>query len=47
MKRLAKQIVKQNPSGTIEEQALELYNSALSSPSFNQCKKLIRQARGK
>ena len=44
-KKIAKNIVKENPRGTIEDQALELYNSALSSPPFYKCKELIREAR--
>ena len=43
--KIAKQIVKENPKANIHEQAQELYISALSSPSFNKCKQLIRQAR--
>ena len=44
-KKIAKQIIKENPNGTLKEQAQELYKSALSSPALYKCRELIKEAR--
>jgi hypothetical protein len=45
MKTIARQIIRENPEGTISELALELYNSRLEGPSYTKCKQIISETK--